>query len=56
VPQAGESCFDVPISFISNGWVHVLEDSEISLLLMVAWGLGRLQLEDGAVAIPHSVT
>ena len=41
-----------PISLISNGWVHVLEDSEISLLLMVACGLGRLQLEDGAVAIP----
>jgi len=55
VPQASESCFDVPSSFISNGWVHVLEDSEISLLLMVACGLGRLQLEDGAVAIPAAV-
>jgi hypothetical protein len=55
VPHAGESCFNVPSSFISNGWVHVLDDSEISLLLMVACGLGRLELENGAVAIPAAV-
>jgi hypothetical protein len=55
VPQARESCLHVPSSFISNGWVHVLEDSEISLLLMVACGIGRLQLEDGVIAIPAVV-
>jgi hypothetical protein len=55
VPRASELCFDVPSSFISKGWVHVLDDSEISLSLMVGCGLGGLQLEDGAVAIPAHV-
>jgi hypothetical protein len=55
VPKASESCFRLPSSFISNAWVHVLEDSEISLLLMVACRLGSLRLEDGAVAIPATV-
>jgi hypothetical protein len=55
VPRASESCFRLPSSFFSNAWVHVLEDSEISLLLMVACRVGTLQLEDGAVAIPAAV-
>lgn len=37
---AHESVFDVPDGFISSGWLHVLEDSEIALLLMVACGAG----------------
>ena len=44
----------LPWSFITQGWVHVLEDSEITLLLMVACGWGGLQHEAG-VAIPAGV-
>lgn len=55
VPKATESCFHLPSSFLSNAWVHVLEDSEISLLLMVACRSGTLRLADGAVAILAAV-
>lgn len=36
VPSRTESTFTVPGGFVSNGWLHVLEDSEIAILLMVA--------------------
>lgn len=35
-----EPTFNVPDGFVSNGWLHVLEDSEIALLLMIACGVG----------------
>jgi hypothetical protein len=42
VPMAREArVFQLPAAFVTEGWVHVLEDSEITLLLMVACGLGR---------------
>lgn len=40
VPRAADPTFTMPVGFISNGWLHVLEDSEIALLLMVACGKG----------------
>ncbi|MCT1479367.1 hypothetical protein [Microbacterium sp. p3-SID336] len=36
VPRAGDATFAMPEGFIGSGWLHVLEDSEIALLLMVA--------------------
>jgi hypothetical protein len=47
--------------FVMNGWLHVLEDSEITLLLMVACGRGTLvatseaAISPGEVAIPAEV-
>lgn len=34
VPQ--EQAFPVPVTLFTNGWVHVLEDSELAFILMVA--------------------
>lgn len=62
VPREDEDCFALPAEFITQGWVHVLEDSEIALLLMVACGRGTLpaygdnaDLRVGEVAIPADV-
>lgn len=53
-PGAGDRVFGLPLKFITNGWVHVLEDSEISLLLMAACGRGGLPGER-LVAVPAEV-
>src|SRR4029450_3424007 len=53
VPKTRELTFELPAAFFNHGWVHVLEDSEISLLMMVACGLGRNLGED--VALPGEV-
>jgi hypothetical protein len=53
-PLRAESCTAVPLTFYTSGWVHVLEDSEINLLLMVACGLGRNPGEE-SVAIAADV-
>jgi hypothetical protein len=52
VPMAGTPTINLPADFIKNSWLHVLEDSEISLLLMIAYGRGSLPDEDGYIAIP----
>lgn len=52
VPTSKESTVCVPPGFLHNGWVHVLEDSEIALLLMVMCGRGALLDPEGWVAIP----
>lgn len=52
VPSRSESVFELPAGFITNGWIHVLEDSEINLLMMVASGIGRLPNQDDMIAIP----
>ncbi|WP_131103456.1 hypothetical protein [Ornithinimicrobium sufpigmenti] len=52
VPTSKESTVLVPPGFLHKGWVHVLEDSEIALLLMVMCGLGKLPDSEGWVAIP----
>lgn len=52
VPTSKEPTVTVPAGFLHEGWVHVLEDSEIALLLMVMCGLGKLPDSEGWVAIP----
>lgn len=58
VPGAKEAVISLPTGFVTNGWLNVLEDSEIVVLLMVAcgwWGLpvsAEFDVEIGEVAIP----
>lgn len=54
VPEASEKVFTMPPGFILNGWLHVLEDSEIAVLLMAACGDGAWN-EDGLQAFPGVV-
>ncbi|AFR31217.1 hypothetical protein [Arthrobacter sp. Rue61a] len=42
VPGSKEPLTTLPSGFIMNSWVHVLEDSELAVLLMVACGKGSL--------------
>jgi hypothetical protein len=54
-PTASENPMSLPSGLIMNGWVHLLEDSELALLLMVACGFDSLNADDmrpGWVAIP----
>ncbi|MFJ4030145.1 hypothetical protein ACIPWF_22750 [Paenarthrobacter sp. NPDC089989] len=62
VPQKNEDYFTLPVGFITQGWLHVLEDSEVVLLLAIACRRGTLAAigEDpdilpGEVAIPADV-
>lgn len=54
VPKSNERTFVMPAGLVANGWLHVLEDSEIALLLMVACGRGGWS-EGGLVAMPAEV-
>ncbi|MGX1703151.1 hypothetical protein [Microbacterium sp. NPDC055357] len=51
VPSKAESTFTIPSGLITNGWLHLLEDSEIAILLMVAcardgwWDQGLLVMD-----------
>lgn len=36
-PRRGDDAFSIPIQFFTNGWIHVLEDSEIAFLLILAF-------------------
>jgi hypothetical protein len=54
VPRQRDSIFVVPSGLITNGWLHVLEDSEIALLLMVACRQGGW-LEEGLVVMPTEI-
>lgn len=59
-PTEDEETFILPGDFINKGWVHVLEDAELAVLMMVACGQGALtnavtDLEPGEVAIPTAV-
>jgi hypothetical protein len=62
VPRKTDEAFALPLGFLTNGWIHVLADSEIALLLMVACGRGRLaplgadhDIRPGEVAIPADI-
>jgi hypothetical protein len=46
VPNDG--FFTVPVSLFTNGWIYVLEDSELALLLIAA----RLRHKRGDVVVP----
>lgn len=35
VPTKSEVCIEVPVEFFGNGWVQVLQDTEIAVLLMI---------------------
>lgn len=50
VPRKTDVTFSLPDTFVTKGWVHVLADTEIALLLMVA--CGRHSIDTGGVAIP----
>ena len=54
VPTKDESHFLMPPGFILNNWLHVLEDSEITVLLMAACRRGAWY-EDGMWAFPGDV-
>ncbi|OYO05341.1 hypothetical protein [Enemella evansiae] len=53
VPEISAEVFVMPPGFVLNGWLHVLEDSEIAVLLMAACGVGSW-VEDGLRAFPGS--
>jgi len=57
-PAVSESAFVMPAGFVLNSWLHVLEDSEISVLLMAAcrrrsWSDDGLWAFPGAVRLQH---
>ncbi len=52
-PKAKESTLSLPIDFVLQGWLHVLEDTEIAMLLMIACGRGSI--DPSKVAIPAGV-
>ncbi|WP_400160186.1 hypothetical protein [Arthrobacter sp. BPSS-3] len=49
VPRPRDATITLPSGFITMSWLHVLEDSEINLLLMIA--CGARSLAGGGVAI-----
>lgn len=55
VPTLRQPSFTLPASFITRGWVHLLEDAEIALLLMVACGRGTIPADGGMVAVPGEI-
>jgi DNA-binding transcriptional ArsR family regulator len=55
VPAKDEQIVTLPPGLISNGWVHLLQDSEIALLLMVASGRVGGWLEAGYTVVPSDV-
>lgn len=54
VPKRNEATFTIPAGFVANGWLHVLEDTEIALLLMVACRKGGWP-ENGLLVVPADV-
>lgn len=50
VPRPSDVTITLPAEFITKSWLHVLEDSELTLLLMIAWG--RKSLSGTGTAIP----
>lgn len=55
-PGRREDVFELPGGFFENGWVHVLQDSEIALILMVKCGVGSLPDSDPEVKAIGSYT
>ena len=53
-PKTSEFMFTMPPGFVLNNWMHVLEDSEISVLLMAACGAGAWA-DEGLWAFPGYV-
>lgn len=53
VPKAGPMVMSLPPTLITKGWVHVLEDSELAVIMMVATSFGNVAANepDRVVAI-----
>lgn len=49
-----DAVFSISADLVRRGWIHVLEDSELAVLLMLSCGAGRISGEQ-AVAIPAKV-
>ncbi len=52
VPKANEGTIDLPVGFFLNGWVHVLQPSEIAAWLMfrdLAWRFPNEHVENARV-------
>ena len=54
VPTSNENTYAMPPGFILNNWLHLLEDSEITVLLMAACARGAWT-EHGLYAFPGAV-
>lgn len=54
IPRVGDTTVNLPGELISQGWIHVLEDSELAVLLMIACRHGAFVDEHG-VAFPGEV-
>ena len=54
VPRLSESAIALPATFVTKGWIHLLEDTEIALLFMLATGVGSIE-EAPVVAIPAHI-
>jgi hypothetical protein len=54
VPTAADNPVALPAELITAGWLHLLEDSEIATLMMVACKTGTV-VNDGRCAIPGDV-
>jgi hypothetical protein len=54
VPKKAEPTFTMPGGFVKHGWLHVLEDSEIALLLMVACAK-EAWWEGGLLVVPAEI-
>lgn len=52
-PRLSERFFTLPMTFVTNGWVQVLEDTELAVLLMIACGAGSV--DEAGIAIPGDV-
>jgi hypothetical protein len=50
--KTDSSVFSLPATLITKGWLHVLEDSELALLMMVACGRGSEPFGAGVVTVP----
>lgn len=51
VPKPTEATINLPVGFVRQSWLHVLEDSELAVLLMIACGKGSISGVDEAVAV-----
>ena len=54
VPTRSDATFTMPHGFVANGWIHVLADTEIAVLLMVACRKGGWP-ENGLLVMPPDV-
>lgn len=54
IPNSSEATFTIPAGLFEKGWLHILEDSEIALLLMVACKKDGW-IDNGFLVVPADV-